>query len=295
MNQVSVRVPASTANLGPGFDCLGVALHIYNRVSIDRNAPPAGPLGEIAGDAARLYFQAASTTPFEFSWSASGDVPRSRGLGSSVTIRLGLMHGLNVLCGTPLNAEQLFELCSELEGHPDNAAPAAFGGFTIARAGASTIRAEVDSALKFVLLIPDFEVSTPDARAALPEMIDRRAAVMSCVNATRIAASFLTHRYEILRDSFGDGLHQPYRESLIPCLGNVIAAGVGAGALGGYLSGSGSTICCLTLEDPAPVAQAMFAAAEYPGAKTVITSADNAGTMTVESPADGALAAAPTT
>ncbi|MEO8352319.1 MAG: homoserine kinase [Chthoniobacteraceae bacterium] len=293
MNHVSVRVPASTANLGPGFDCLGVALQLYNRVTIDRTIPPAGPPGELAGNAAQRYFQAAATSPFDFSWSATGEVPRSRGLGSSVTIRLGLMHGLNVLCGTPLSAEQLFELCTELEGHPDNAAPAAFGGFTIARTGTATIRAEVDPSLKFVLLIPDFEIATPGARAALPDTVDRRAAVMSCVNATRIAAAFLTHRYEILRDSFDDGLHQPYRESLIPCLGEVIAAGVAAGALGGYLSGSGSTICCLTLEDPAPIAAAMFAAAENPGAQTVITSADNAGTMTVESPA-AALAAAPT-
>ncbi len=293
MNQVSVRVPASTANLGPGFDCLGVALQLYNRVSIDRTVPPAAPTEELAGNAARRFFQAAATTPFDFSWSAVGDVPRSRGLGSSVTIRLGLMHGLNVLCGTPLSAEQLFELCTELEGHPDNAAPAAFGGFTIARTGSATIRAEVDPALKFVLLIPDFEVSTPAARAVLPEMINRRAAVMSCVNATRVAAAFLTHRYEILRDSFGDGLHQPYRESLIPCLSDVIAAGAAAGALGGYLSGSGSTICCLTLDDPTPIAAAMVEAARNPGARVVVTSADNAGTMTVESPAD-ALAAAPT-
>ena len=278
MNEITIRVPGTTANLGPGFDCLGVALQIYNRVTVSKVEGRRSKVEGMAGVATGLFFETARVGAFEFAWKIDGDVPQSRGMGSSVTVRLGLLHGLNGLAGLPLDADRLFDLCAELEGHPDNAAPAAFGGFTVAKSGAPVVRTEVDPALKFVLLIPDFEVSTPRARAVLPDSLDRRAAVASCVNACRITAAFLTKRYELLRGSFADALHQPHREPLIPFLSKVIAAGESAGALGGYLSGSGSTICCVTLDRAEAVAAAMLAASGNAGARTVIAIADNAGT-----------------
>ena len=168
-NSATFLVPGTTSNLGPGYDCLGVALQIYNRVTVRRADGEAeiSPPGEMAAQAAKHFFEACGTDAFPFSWEIHGDVPQSRGLGSSVTVRLGLMHGLNTLAGGPLQRERLFELCAALEGHPDNAAPAAFGGFTVA-GGSSTARFEVGSELKFVLLIPDFEISTPEARKVLP-------------------------------------------------------------------------------------------------------------------------------
>jgi homoserine kinase len=114
-------------------------------------------------------------------------------------VRLGLLHGLNELAGRPLEAKRLFELCAQLEGHPDNAAPAAFGGFAVSKLGADPITAPVDAALRFVLLIPDFEVATPDARRVLPATLDRKRAVESCVNACRVTAAFLTRDYTALR------------------------------------------------------------------------------------------------
>lgn len=272
---VTTRVPGTTANLGPGFDSLGIALDLANDVTISRSGRTDHPA--VFADAATAFFAAANIAPFGFDWNITGEVPQSRGLGSSVTVRLGLMHGLNALAGSPLDATRLFELCAGLEGHPDNAAPAAFGGFTVARAGAETIQCEVAQALKFVLLIPDFEVSTPMARSILPDVIPRRDAVMSASNACRITAAFLTQRYELLRGSFGDGLHQPYRERLIPFLGKVIGAAEAAGAIGGFLSGSGSTICCVTLENAENVAAAMLAASGNPGALALVRSADNLG------------------
>ena len=278
MKSVITRVPATTANLGPGFDCLGVALSIANRVTVHRAMGGEHP--KIVADAAELFFQTAGVEVFGFAWSIEGEVPRSRGLGSSVTVRLGILHGLDALAGTKLGAVKLYERCAGLEGHPDNAAPAAFGGFTVARAGADTLRCDVDEALQFILLIPDFEVATPEAREVLPAAIPRHGAVTSVANACRITAAFLQRRYDLLRGCFADGLHQPFRQPLIPFLSKVIAAGERAGALGGFLSGSGSTICCITLGETDGIASAMLDAAP-PGSHIVVATADNEGTRLV--------------
>jgi homoserine kinase len=282
LNSVTIRVPATTANLGPGYDALGVALQIYNFVTV-RRAALAQP-HPMAAEAAAQFFPAAGVAPFEFDWSISGDVPRSRGLGSSVTVRLGLLHGLNELAGKPLTAPQLFAICATLEGHPDNAAPAAFGGFTVA-GGAEVARFPVVPELQFILLIPDFEIATPDARRVLPAQIDRLGAARSCANACRITAAFAAQNYNLLRGAFEDHLHQPYREkALIPFLTPVIAAGEKAGALGGFLSGSGSTICCVAKAEGGrrkaeEIGVAMKEVSGCPGAGTVITVADNDGTI----------------
>jgi len=274
-DRVTTHVPATTANLGPGYDCLGVALMLGNRVTVSRVAAPV-ELPPIVEQAAEAFFTAAEVGRFPFDWEIEGEVPQSRGLGSSVTVRLGMLSGLNALAGSPLSKEQLFGLCARLEGHPDNAAPAAFGGFTVA-GGESISRFPVSLALEFVLLIPDFEVATPDARRVLPAQLDRLAAVASAANACRITAAFATQDYEKLRGAFTDHFHQPHRLPLIPFLNDVIAAGESAGALGGFLSGSGSTICCVTLQNSQQVAMAMLAASGQKGARTIITQADNGG------------------
>lgn len=279
MNEATIRVPATTANLGPGYDCLGVALQIYNCVTVTRAADAVRDA--MAAAVAEKFFAAAGTARFPFAWEIEGDVPRARGLGSSVTVRLGLLHGLNELSGRPLSASTLFQLCAELEGHPDNAAPGAFGGFTVA-GGAEVARFEVAAALRFVLLVPDFEISTPAARRVLPAQLDRLAAAQSCANACRITAAFASQNYALLRGAFADHLHQPFREAeLIPFLGAVIAAGEAAGALGGFLSGSGSTICCVTDDWPQAeaIGAAMLAASGIAGAQVVIVQADNDGAI----------------
>ena len=287
IQSVTFRIPGTTANLGPGYDCLGVALGISNRVTVSRAAAPAqatatipDAAGPMAKSAASLFFRSAKVQPFAFDWRIEGEVPQSRGMGSSVTVRLGLLSGLNALANSPLSRKKLFEICAELEGHPDNAAPAAFGGFTVA-GGPELARFEVDPALSFVLLIPTFEISTPNARKVLPQNLERLSAVASCANACRITAAFASQNYQLLKGAFVDGLHQPFRESLIPCLPGVIRAGESAGALGGFLSGSGSTICCVTLENPEKIAGAMKAAAGNDAA-VVITTADNEGTVQLE-------------
>jgi len=281
MDTATIQIPATTANLGPGFDCLGVALKLYNRVTVERTDDGAPELTPMANEAAEAFFGTAGIAPFEFHCHIDGEVPRSRGLGSSVTVRLGLLHGLNRLVGEPLNARRLFEICAALEGHPDNAAPGAFGGFVVSGPG-SYERFDVDEELEFVLLIPPFEVQTPAARRVLPAQVDRLAAVRSCRNACRITAAFASRRYEGLWGAFEDGLHQPFREPLVPFLPKVIAEGEKAGALGGFLSGSGSTICCVTLGHGEEVAMAMQRACGEQDAYTIRTRADNRGATEVE-------------
>ena len=276
MESVTVRIPATCANLGPGYDCLGVALKLYNRVTVRRGNGGAKPhpMAEKAGE---LFFKTSEEKPFDFAWSICGDIPQSRGLGSSVTVRLGILHGLNQLAGGPMEREDLFHLCSELEGHPDNAAPAEFGGFTVASED-GCLAFPVQRTLKFVLLIPDFEISTPEARKVLPADIQHDLAVSSAANAARIVAAFASGQYEALIGAFDDYLHQPYRQPLIPFLPDAIEAGEEAGALGGFLSGSGSTIACVTLEADEAVAAAMLnAVPKGVTARTAILQTDNQG------------------
>ncbi|HLW35681.1 MAG TPA: homoserine kinase [Chthoniobacterales bacterium] len=274
MQSVTVRVPASTSNLGPGFDCLGVALRVYNSITICRTKSSAHK-EEIVAEAADLFFKRTKRAQFEFSCSTRERIPRCRGLGSSATIRLGILHGLNELTGRPLDRFSIFQLCAELEHHPDNAAPASFGGFTVAR-GENVQRFAVASKLKFVLVIPDFEIRTTKARKILPSKISRLGAVQSAGNAAAIAAAFASRNYEKLSGLFADHLHQPFRAKLIPFLPRVIAAAKTAGALGAFLSGSGSTICAVTLRNPQKIAMAMKRASKT-DAEIIITSADNLG------------------
>ena len=288
MQEVTVQVPATSANLGPGYDCLGVALQIYNRVTV-RRVGGVSPSSEAAGaspmleKAAGAFFEAANVPAFAFDWNIVGEVPRSRGMGSSVTVRLGILHGLNELAGKPLSPDTLFQICAKLEGHPDNAAPAAFGGFTVASPDGSHVRFEVAPELQFVLLIPDFEIATPDARRVMPETLPHKQAVISAANACRITAAFASSNYAMLRGAFTDFLHQPHRLPLIPFLNRTIEAAENSGAIGGFLSGSGSTIACLALGNAEAVGQAMLAAADTPNARILITRADNLGVQTLAS------------
>ena len=274
MQQVTVRVPASTSNLGPGFDCLGVALRIYNDVVVTRGAK-SRPQAFVE-EAADLFFQHTHRAPFSFSVSITDNIPSSRGLGSSVTVRLGVLLTLNALTGNRVDRLSIFQLCAQLEGHPDNAAPAIFGGFTVVR-GQTVQRFDVSALLSFVLLIPDFKIATSGARRILPSQIMRVAAVKNCANACAITAAFASGNYRNLRGAFADHLHQPYRLKLIPFLPRVVAAAEKAGALGGFLSGSGSTIAAVTLRSPKKVAAAMLRVAGSASAHTLIRRADNRG------------------
>ena len=278
---VSVQVPASTTNLGPGFDCLGIALQLWNRATVDLEGSE-GSVPEMVSEAADLFFDHTGRKRFPFSISVEGDVPQARGLGSSVTLRLGILMALDRITQSALSKETICAICAQLEGHPDNAAAALFGGFTIiTKTTRRVARFDVDPALKFVLFIPNFEVKTSDARTVVPSSFSRQDVVENLGNASLIAAAFASREYGRMRGSFMDRLHQPFREKFVPFLPKLLQAAADAGALGGFLSGSGSTVACLTLSDGQELASALKAAAPDEDAKILIVSADNDGARVI--------------
>jgi len=281
LEEVTFTVPGTSANLGPGYDCLGLAVKLANQVTIKR-VRRRKTLPEMVEHAADRFFDVIGRRPFAFDWSIEGDVPRSRGLGSSVTVRLGLLNGLNLLAGKPCDRQQIFELCSELEGHPDNAAPAQFGGFVVSTATGQAFRFPVSEKLKILLLIPDFEVETKAARTVLPSEIPHAAAAANAARVAAITAAFAQGKYALLSGLFEDALHQPFRAPLLPGFEAVVKAGRSAGALGCFLSGSGSTMAALTIRRPKKIAEAMATAFHdanpgSPAPRLEIVEADNRG------------------
>jgi homoserine kinase len=274
---ISVRVPATTANFGPGFDSLGAALNLYNTVTLGRETGgwPDGFMAEIAAtfyDAAGLPLQAHQVT-------VEGEVPRSRGLGSSVTVRLGLLMALNQLHGCPLHFTEVVRLCVELEGHPDNTLPAAYGGFCVS-GERQWLRTDVGPELKFVTVIPPFELETEKARGVLPAHVPLADAVRNLQNTGLISAAMFSRIYTRLPGCFADTLHQPYRAALLPGFDECLKAAVHHGALGAFLSGSGSTLMALTLENGLEIARAMAEVLQQAGHGQVryhLLTADNQG------------------
>ncbi len=290
----TVRVPASTSNLGPGFDTLGVALKLYNSVQVRPTAGRAVTVvlaaqpGQhdgataMAAEAARLFFRRARQRAFGVEVTLKSDVPMSRGLGSSATVRLGVIAALNALTRAGLERHQLMELVTELEHHPDNAAPSTFGGFTAAgflNGGVRCLRFAVSPRLKFVTLIPRYTVSTVKARQLVPPTFSRADTVHNLNRAALISAAFAGGDYEALRGLLEDRVHQPYREQLIPQLHRIIRAGEKAGAIGGWLCGSGPAVLCITLKNAVAVAQAMQR--QLRESEVKILTADNKGVKVV--------------
>lgn len=268
---VVVSVPGTTANLGTGFDALGIALGLSNRCilrwlpdqkMIWKGASPVAK--KMMKTAANLFFKRARCRKFGFSLQVDGDVPIARGLGSSVTVRLGLLAGLNKLAGSPLDRFDLLDLVTVLEGHPDNVAPAVLGGFVVSALEKSgkkwkvySSRVSVDSGLKFILIIPGNEVETSKARKVLPKSYSRADVVHNLSRACLLTSALIQRRYDVLWTATDDRLHQPYRASLVHFLRPILEAAKRSGALGGWLSGSGSTICLVAKGKHAAIVKAV--------------------------------------
>ncbi|MFP4166034.1 MAG: homoserine kinase [Opitutales bacterium] len=260
-NSVLVRAPASTSNCGPGFDTLGIALALYNFIRITpRSDARIQSVGETACEgteamvaAAANAFAAYSGRPHPgFDCEIWGAVPSARGLGSSATVRAGVLAGLNALAGSPLDTEDLIRLTTALDNAPDNACATLSGGFCIARTDPETseyrshIRFELPESLVALVASPDYEVLTEDARLVLPEELPFKDAVRSANSLAFLVAALAAGDFSRLRGAVDDRLHEPYREKLNPFAPESIAAGCEAGAYAGWLSGSGSSVLCLS-------------------------------------------------
>ncbi|VVM06650.1 homoserine kinase [Methylacidimicrobium cyclopophantes] len=251
-----IRVPATTTNFGPGFDAFGAALRLYNWTTLRVGTGVDGVLSPMVQEAADAFFRAAGLSNFPFDCRISGEVPCARGLGSSATVRIGVLVGLNEISGRPLSRRQLLALGSSLEGHPDNVAAALLGGFTISTDDGQT-RVPIGRRLEFVAFVPEIEMETEWARAVLPQSVSLRDAVWNLQRAARIAATICLRRYEELRGLFDDRWHEPVRVRRIVGWEAVRKSAYEAGAIGFYLSGAGSTLMGLAAGRGAEVAEAM--------------------------------------
>lgn len=303
--RLTIEVPASSANLGAGYDCLGLALELVNRVSVEavtredaEGSIELTVIGEGAGeleDSASNRFvdglEAAlepmiGSRPAAIGWRIAMDnrIPLARGLGSSAAATVGGVVAGNVLGGGGLSPEIQLRIATGIESHPDNAAAALLGGFVVsAHLGdrVEAVRFDAPEGLRAVLFIPERRLSTADMRRVLPAEVPLRDAVS---NMSRIAigvAGIAAGRFELLADLTVDRIHEPYRSVAFPQLPRLTGAARAAGALGAFLSGAGSTVLAFVAPgaDPTPVEAALVEAASAVGleGRTTIVAPRNRG------------------
>jgi len=276
-----IRVPATSANLGPGFDAFGLALDLHNYIAVEPGAPEIPD--PFAAEIVDAYHKARGLASKPYRLVVRGLVPPARGLGSSATIRLGMLAALDKLNKRTLDLPWLIETATSLEGHPDNITAAALGGFVVC-GGQKPARVKISSKLKFVAAIPRIETSTRTARSLLPPSVAFQDAVLNLRNSARIAAAFLQEKYEEARGAFADRLHQPYRAALVPGLEDAIECAEKAGAIGAFLSGAGPTVMAICLKSENAIGQAMTKALHKAGLESVdvkVLQADNSGVQVV--------------
>ena len=266
---VTVRVPATSANLGPGFDALGLALEVAGTVTVSwaerAGRPSASRADQLALGAARALFErAGKPPPAGLSVHYRGDIPVGRGLGASAVLRVGAVVGANALLGEPLDREQVLHIAAEMEGHADNAAPALLGGFQVCvwgESGITHVSVPVPPELRAVVFVPDLDMPTAESRRLLPAGLSRRDCVHNIGRAALLVAGMATGRLDVLDVATQDVLHQPARSRLFPEMYDIFAAAREAGALCAYLSGGGSSIMALTTADEDRIGDAMAARA----------------------------------
>lgn len=270
---VRVQVPATTANMGPGFDCLGMALKLYNFVEMD--IADSGVTIEIEGDgadkiprdksnivyiAAERVFKLANRRPPGLRIRLTNNIPLARGLGSSAAAIVGGLIAANVLVGSPLSEKELLNLATAIEGHPDNVAPALLGGIVISvkeEEDIRTVKIVPPAELKCVVAIPDFQLSTQASREVLPANVTMEDAVFNVSRTAMLIAGLVRGDYNLLSIGFDDRLHQPYRANLVPGMKKVFAATKLAGAKGVALSGAGPTLIAFCRENVSLIAKVM--------------------------------------
>ena len=262
---VKITVPASSANLGAGFDALGIALTLYNHVWMEEAANGSAdnpvcriestdgvpvPLGgdNMIYDAARMLYRRLGHPFRGLNLRQQSDIPMTRGLGSSSACLVAGLLGANALLGSPLSPVGLCDLAAAIEGHPDNVAPALLGGLVTSvmdNERVYTVSVPVSENIRFAVFIPPFELSTHKARAVLPDKVERSDAVYNLSRAALMTASLFSGRLDNLRIAVQDRLHQPYRLPLIPGAEQIFFVAYDCGAYAAAISGAGPSILAI--------------------------------------------------
>lgn len=259
---IKIQIPATSANLGAGFDALGLALTYYNYVNMEEtdgihiSALDGQPIPQ---DESNLIYDTAKTLFNICDYKFKGlkieqvnNIPMARGLGSSSACIIAGLVGANTIMGSPLSLDELVNLSAQIEGHPDNTAPALLGGIVTAVFDGKIVhwvKQEVHTSLKFVVVIPDFELKTEKARECLPQEVAFSDAVYNLSRAALFSASLLTGKYENLRTAIHDKLHQPFRMAHIPHARDVFDIAYSLGAYAAYMSGAGPSLMAIVDHD----------------------------------------------
>lgn len=259
---IKIQIPATSANLGAGFDALGLALSFYNYINIEESdhidIKSLDGL-DVPTDETNLIYQSVKNLYdicgkklYGLKLEQINNIPMTRGLGSSSACIVGGLMGANHMLSNPLTDDDLIDLAAQIEGHPDNTAPALLGGIVTAVFDGKKVhwvKQEVFTTLKFVAIIPDYELKTEKARACLPKEISHKDAVYNLSRAALFSASLLTQKYENLRTAVDDRLHQPFRLPLMPNANEVFDIAYTLGAYAVYVSGAGPTIMAIVDHD----------------------------------------------
>ncbi len=301
VRQVTVRVPATTANLGPAFDCMGMALRIHNEIQV-RLEGTTQPRVHVTGqgedslprDTTNLVYRAFSSLLEAAGMSlpipvirCRNEIPLERGLGSSAAAIVGGLTAANHLAGNPLASEEILALAVELEGHPDNVAAALLGGIRIvAPCTESIVTAPVPLPpdMRVALFIPEVSISTAEARSVMPSDVPMEDALFNVGRTALLVNAFATGRLKDLKAATEDKLHQPYRSHLLRAMRLIIGEAMKGGALGAFVSGSGSTVLALCQGREMSVAYEMAEMARktnVPG-RAIITFPSKEGVEVVE-------------
>ena len=258
---ITVRVPGTSANLGPGFDCFGIALSIYGYFGFEECEAGVHFEGvdekycnedNLAVVAYRRAVREMGVPIKGLKVKIQSDVPVSRGLGSSASLIVAGVVGANANHGNKLTRQQMLDLVTELEGHPDNVAPALLGGMTasiVGPDGVHSMKCNIGEDIRVCVLVPDFELETKKSRAALPKRLDIQDAIFNISRAAVLLKALECSDFATISVSMDDRLHQPYRKGLIDEYDSVRAMAMECGAASFCISGAGPTLLCIYKEE----------------------------------------------
>jgi homoserine kinase len=271
---IKVKIPATTANCGPGFDSIGIACTYYNELEVtelDTDEIQLEVSGEGEGiipatrdnivcQAIDKVFERVGHTCKGLRLKMENNIPLARGMGSSAAAIVGGLFAANELSGSKLTRHDLFELATEMEGHPDNVAPAIFGGITVSIMEGnkpSYLRFMPPKPLYMIVAIPEFHLATKTARSVLPIQVPREDAIFNLSRTALLVTALSQGKYEYLSQALEDKLHQPYRMPLIKGMEDVVPLAKEAGAYGCVISGAGPSLIAFAEKNPDDIGQAM--------------------------------------